>query len=125
MFSTMYTVVDGYTRICIEVLKNSAPDSNIVKNEQKLYLPISVILCVGAVVVLATMMKSFTTFMDLVSIIVFVTSPLIAVLNHKAVFGKTMPEEEKPCTLMKIWSYVGIAFLTLCTLTYIYIKFVQ
>ncbi|NDV19044.1 hypothetical protein GO013_06375 [Pseudodesulfovibrio sp. JC047] len=126
MFSTMYTVVDGYTRIVVELVDNGFPNSTISRKGQgqKAYAIISIILCIAAVLVLATMMQSFATFMDLTSVIVFVTSPLIAILNHMAVFGRRMPVAQRPGPGMKLWSYVGIAFFSIVTLIYVYVKFI-
>ncbi len=123
MFSTTYTVLDGYIRVFSEILVNAAPQRSWVNDRTKLYNVIGVLLCVGAVLVIALMMKSLAMFMDLTSIIVFLTSPVFAILNHLSVFGRRMPEDQRPSGLMKLWSYLGIVALAAMTLIYIYIKF--
>lgn len=123
MFSTTYTVLDGYIRVYSEIITKAAPKASITSNPKMLYNIIGVVLSAGAIFVLAMLMKSFAMFMDMTSIIVFVTSPVFAILNHRSVFGNRMPEDHRPSNVMKIWSYIGIASLIVLTLIYIKVKF--
>ncbi|WP_272700908.1 NRAMP family divalent metal transporter [Desulfovibrio sp. Fe33] len=118
MFSTLYSVVDGYARIVLEVINYGLPQKKSSRSTKTIYTATGIVLCSGAVVILATMMKSFSTFMDLASTIVFITSPILAILNHRAVFGSTFPKESQPNSFMKAWSIAGILFLAALTVAY-------
>jgi Mn2+/Fe2+ NRAMP family transporter len=127
MFSTLYTVVDGMTRIVIAIGKESFPDwldnPDTSPDNSNLYNTVILLLCLAALLILATLLKSFATFMDMTSILVFVVSPLIAWLNHRAIWGAQIPIEMRPGTGMRIWSIAGIAVLGLLTITYFYVRF--
>lgn len=48
------------------------------------------------ILVLFTLLSDFTALMDLATSLAFVAAPVIAVLNHVAVTGPTMPAEARP-----------------------------
>lgn len=124
MFSTLYTVVDGMTRIAIAIGEESFPGWPPANpDNSRVYNTVILVLCLAALLILATLLRSFATFMDMTSILVFVVSPLIAWLNHRAIWGTQIPLEMRPGTLMRIWSLTGIAVLSLLTLIYFYVRF--
>jgi len=131
MFSTLYTVVDGMTRIVIAIgqesfegwKENTGKNPNNRPDTSRLYNTVLLGLCLAALLILATLLRSFSTFMDMTSILVFVVSPLIAWLNHRAIWGAQIPIEKQPGTGMRIWSMLGIAVLGLLTITYFYVRF--
>jgi uncharacterized membrane protein required for colicin V production len=49
----------------------------------------------------------------------FVTAPVLAYLNYRVITNKLIPKIYQPAPYLKIWSLIGIFFLTLFTLFYI------
>jgi Mn2+/Fe2+ NRAMP family transporter len=122
MLSTLFTVVDGMTRIVVGIAEAGFSKPEAPVNKAKLYNKVIVSLCVIAVLILATMMKSFATFIDITSVIVFVISPILAYLNHRAMWSDRVPVELQPSPIMKAWSLGAAGLLMLLTLVYFYFR---
>ena len=118
MYSTLLTVMDGYARN-VEILLKYSPARN-VKNPFGIGVFTVTIL---AALVILVFMSSFTTFIDLVGILVFVLAPIFAILNHKAVFGRDIALKQQPSSLMKLGSWCGIIVMSLVALSYLYLRF--
>ena len=123
MLSTLFTVVDGMTRVVVAIGEESVPEKVASLGSDRLYTIVILLLCVASVLVLATMLKSFATFMDMTAVLVFIISPILAILNHRAMWSDRVPIEYQPGAFMKIWSLLGIALLMLLTVTYLYFRF--
>jgi len=115
MLSTLIAVVDGMTRVAVGITESVSR-----KPSQKLYNLYLGVLTLLAVLTLATMLKSFTIFINITSVIVFVVSPILAFLNHRAMWSNRVPKDLQPGVVLKYWSISGIVFLILITLTYLY-----
>lgn len=115
MLSTTLTCLDASPR----VLASSMSLIGKSKNEKKNYMFWLVSLVVGTVIILAFFLTNMKTLVDFATIIAFVTSPIIAILNLLVVTGKTMPEENKPGRLLKSISYLGIAYFILFTVYFL------
>jgi len=120
MFSTVYSVLDGMTRITSAIIIHGIPESKVPKDRAKLYNVICIGLSVASVLLLATAMESFAMFMDLTCVVTFIISPVLAILNHRSVFSDNVPVEMQPGLLMRWWSLIGITVLTLLSLVYLY-----
>ncbi|MEK9985021.1 MAG: hypothetical protein VW879_09775, partial [Opitutae bacterium] len=121
MYSTTITVIDGMTRILAEI----SQDTLLVNvGERKRYLVLMTALCILAMAVIAMFLKNFATFMDMVSILVFVISPVIAVLNHRAIFHGGLPSDSQPSDLIRYWSLFGIIVLSAMSLGYFMVRFI-
>ena len=81
-------------------------------------------MTISGVLVILVFMSSFTTFIDLVGILVFVLAPIFAILNHKAVFGRDIALKYQPSSAMKLGSWMGIIVMSLVALSYLYLRFV-
>jgi len=115
MLSTLIAVVDGMTRVAVGIT-----ESVFKEPSEKLYNIYLGVLTLLAILILATMLKSFTIFINITSVIVFVVSPILAFLNHRAMWSDLVPKDLQPSPVMKYWSISGIVFLILVTLTYLY-----
>ena len=115
MLSTLIAVVDGMTRVAVGIT-----ESVFKEPSEKLYNIYLGVLTLLAILILATMLKSFTIFINITSVIVFVVSPILAFLNHRAMWSDLVPKDLQPSSVMKYWSISGIVFLILVTLTYLY-----
>ncbi|MCB9361054.1 MAG: Nramp family divalent metal transporter [Flavobacteriales bacterium] len=107
MLSTTITCLDASPRVLTEattlVLKNN-------KNERKVYLFWILLLLVGTVIILSFYLTNMKALVDFATVIAFLSSPILAILNYLAITGKTMPKENKPSFFLKILSWMGIAY---------------
>jgi len=122
MFTTLMTVLDGMPRLLSGVLDNLRSNHSPTKHSQVTQLrSVTIVMGVCSILILLFMMKSFTVFIDFVTIVSFLVAPVIAVLNHKVVFGKSVDKNKRPSQLLKNWSYVGIVFLSMMSIAYGYL----
>ncbi|MGB1847286.1 MAG: hypothetical protein ACPHK1_04545, partial [Pseudohongiellaceae bacterium] len=68
------------------------------------------------------LLQSFSAFMDMTSVIVFIIGPFLALLNHQAIYSDEIPEEKQPGQLIRIWSLVSIISLFLLMAIYLYYR---
>ena len=61
---------------------------------------------------------------DVATALAFITAPILAVLNHRAVFAEDIPSEKRPSERMRKYSLVCIALLGLFALLWLYVRFV-
>ncbi len=109
MFSTTLTVLDGYSRtLSVGIplaVGRSLGRSRFLYN---LFLFLLMVLSVLIIVFFVTNMKAL---IDVVTVLAFLTAPLVAILNFRAVQGENMPNEHRPGIGMKVLSWAGIIFL--------------
>ena len=67
-----------------------------------LYRAYVILLVGGAIAVLFFLMSTFRTMLDLGTTVAFLVAPVIAVLNHRAVFGPLIPDDARPGRAMQI-----------------------
>ena len=119
MYSSLLTVMDGYARNVQKLMEHS-PARNVNNSFNIGVLTVTI----SGVLVILVFMSSFTTFIDLVGILVFVLAPIFAILNHKAVFGRDIALKYQPSSAMKLGSWMGIIVMSLVALSYLYLRFV-
>ena len=61
--------------------------------------------------------------LDFGTTVAFLVAPVIAVLNHRAVFGDSVPLESRPGRGMWMWSMIGIVAFISFTVTYFFLMF--
>ena len=122
ILSTLLTILDGYPRIMATVINRL-----YLRQEDDRLMTINLNIMVilngsGALVVLLFLMKTFQSFIDLTAALVFLTGPLFAILNHRAVFGPEMPAQQRPGELLRWWSLSGIVVMIGAAVSYALIK---
>ena len=106
MFSTTITALDASPRAMAKTV-NLLFD----KSYKKAYLFWMLFLSVGSIIILGFFISEMGTMIKIATIVSFLTAPFYAIANLWLVSGKNMPEEWRPSLVLKIWSFVGIAFL--------------
>ncbi len=115
MLSTTITVSDAYPRTVREAIRQLFPHSP----ERRLsYILWMIILMAGSLIVLSQA-KSMRVLVDLANTLSFITAPVLAYLNYRAITNNSIPKEFQPAPYLKIWSVFGIILLTIFTLFYI------
>ncbi len=130
MFSTTLTVVDGFPRaLSVLVARFQGPESaeesamDTAARRRNYWIAL-VVLGVGSVVVLVWMLKSLKAMVDLATTLSFLTAPVLAWLNHRAVHSAEIPAEHRPGRGLAAMSIAGIFFLGAFALYYIHMRFI-
>ena len=122
MLSTTLTVTDGMTRMAVAIGAETSPNENWSSNSR--YGIVLMILCFSALLVIQLLLSSFTRFMDMTSVIVFLIGPFLAWLNHNAIFSDEIEKEKQPSKIIRIWSIVSIVSLFALMAVYVYFRLV-
>ncbi|MCA9659778.1 MAG: divalent metal cation transporter [Myxococcales bacterium] len=127
MFSTVLSVVDGFPRALSGLLQRfraaeiphhpelQAPTST------RTYNLILLLVAVGALGLVAFLEGQLKVLVGLATSLSFLTAPVFAILNHRAVQSRAMPLECRPRRWMIRYSLVGIAFQVLFAVYFLWI----
>ena len=125
MFSTALTVIDGFPRAITTLVsrfkESELPDHPSAINP-KIYWASLVVLAIGSIGIVGFLLKSLISLVDLATILSFLTAPVLAWLNHRAILGKEMPEEHRPGRGMIAYSWAGIVFSGLFALYFLWVR---
>jgi Mn2+/Fe2+ NRAMP family transporter len=128
MFGTCIAVFDGYARAMSETIKllfqekkqRKSKEGNKSKN---LYRIILLIISIGAFALIARFhqdKEGFGKLVNLATSVSFIIAPIIAVFNLLLVGVKYVGAEYTPPIWIKILAYLGIVFLSLFTILFIF-----
>lgn len=121
MFSTTITCLDAFPRVLTHTIQILVPRTKTYR--KRLYWPTLLTVAVGSVLLLSQFAQRMTAMIDLATILSFLVAPILAIINYKVITGPWMPESARPGTIMKNLSKLGILFLTLFSLWYLYRRF--
>ncbi|HUH01027.1 MAG TPA: divalent metal cation transporter [Kofleriaceae bacterium] len=124
MFSTTLTVVDGFPRAIAALIARfasaeEAGAGEAIGRERASYWLALVVMFAGSVVLLRYFLGEFTTLIDVATTISCLTAPLLAMLNHRAIFGAEVDAEHQPGVRMRWFSLVCIGLLALLAVAWI------
>jgi Mn2+/Fe2+ NRAMP family transporter len=120
MFSTTITCLDAYPRVLRRSTEILVPETrNMDKFERKLYWFWLIVVVVGSLLLLGYLSGSMGFMVDLATTISFVTAPVLAILNYRAITDKHVPEQARPKPWLKNYARIGIVFLTAFSIFYI------
>ncbi len=122
MYSTLLALADGFPRLIIGVVEALWPGVGNSYKESNLYIGLYVLLFILIAAVYFLFMSSFTQFIDLVTAIGFIITPIIATFNHVIIFSEDIPQQERPGPILKAWSYTMITIFTAVTFIWIYFQ---
>ncbi len=122
ILSSMFSLLDGCPRTGTRIvtsLRGRAAD--VTAGElNRIYTVLLVIQVIGGMCMVVFFLKSFKAFIDLATSAVFISAPLIAWLNHRAMQAPEVPIEQRPGKVLRIWSILGIVLLAVFALAYIW-----
>lgn len=122
MFSTTLTVTDAYPRSLAAGMKVLLPSLTICqRNLQWIWIAIC---CSTALFLIHAYINHFKQLIDLATTIAFIAGPLFAYLNFKLIRSAHTPHHAKPNKLMNCVSIIGLVFLSLFCLLYLYSLFI-
>ncbi len=126
MFSTTITVLDAYPRVLNSIVQSLFPIWWAkLKDNNRLIILWLLLMIAGALLIIAFAAKSMIQMITVATVLSFLMAPIIAWLNFKVVTDDHMPDEAKPGKFLRILSWIGIIFLVLFSLIYLYWVFVS
>jgi len=119
MFSTTLTVLDAIPRVMTQtVLLLSQPSDQApvqpddhTAGARTWYTVFLVLLILGALSLIGWFSDDLRSLVEVATILSFGTAPFFAIANHTLIFGRHTPAEHQPGWLMRLASYLGMAFL--------------
>ncbi len=127
MFSTTLTVVDGSPRsISAFVARWQGPEVKgeaVGASEGKAYWVSAGVIAVGAIIILSQFLANLKNLVDLATTIALVTAPLLALLNHRAIFSDDLVLEDRPSSAMQTMSWITIGIQAGLAMYYLYLRF--
>jgi Mn2+/Fe2+ NRAMP family transporter len=128
MFSTTLTVLDAFPRVLvvlIDRLQRPEMPGEAVRDfarERGYWLGFSV-LVVGALTLIGLFLSSLTQAVDLATTLSFVTTPILAGFNHRAMHGSEVDESYRPSRAMSVFSLVCVVTLSVFSVFYLWQRF--
>ena len=129
MFSTTLTVLDAFPRVLVVLVDRlftgeEAPGS-AVKDfaRQRGYWIAWSGLVLGSIVLIQFFLKNLTALVDLATTLSFVTTPVLAWFNHRAMHSDEVSEAYRPTTAMTVFSLACVVVLTGFALFYLWHRF--
>ena len=113
MLSTAVTVVDGFPRAIgrsVRVLRRQAPDASRGDETSAYWITMGV-LALATWAVAARFASTLTTLIDFVTIVSFMTAPVLGYLNLRVVLSDAVPPEYRPGTALTRLSWFGLLLL--------------
>ncbi|HNP36520.1 MAG TPA: Nramp family divalent metal transporter [Woeseiaceae bacterium] len=115
MISTLLTLLDGPPRTLAAIIREHG-------STQKTIFALTVVQIAGTTSLLLLFITSFTAFVDFATSTAFLTAPVLAYLNHKAVTSGDVAVELRPGRAMRAWSVLGVVFYTVFFAAYLYYR---
>ncbi len=129
MLSTVLTVVDGFPRALSGLLQRfrsaEVPHHPELQasTSTRTYRLVLLVVAAGSLGLIAFLGGSLKQLVGLATTLSFLTAPVFAVLNHRAVLSRAMPLECRPRRWMIRFSLAGILFQVVFAGYYLWIRF--
>lgn len=133
MLSTSVTVIDAFPRVIASLVvqlrlafapQAAALAANVpLEGDRHVYRVSFAFLCAGALAILVWGMSSFTALVDLATTLSFLTAPLLAFFNHRAIHAPEVPRDQQPGSAMTTFSWASITLQTAFALYFLWFKF--
>jgi len=128
IFSTTLTALDAWPRTLYGVYLSLRGESGVhsqaiarASRHPFYWLSMGGIL-LGATLVLQVLQNSFALLIDIATTVSFLTAPIFAFLNHRAMFAHHIPPANRPGGGLRLWSVIGVILLTGFALGYLWIR---
>jgi Mn2+/Fe2+ NRAMP family transporter len=111
MFSTALTVMDGYPRVIdrtVKVIMIKDPAQTANAPISRPYWIALVAIGFAMTGLLSLFVTSLTQMVDFVTIVAFMTGPILGFLNMKVITSSAVPKEHQPGKAMLAYAYFGL-----------------
>jgi hypothetical protein len=126
MFSTPLTVIDGFPRAVAHLaarFRGPEPEGGDDANAPHMRMAYWIALAViglGGLLIIEEFLSSLKALVIVATVLSFMTSPVLALLNHRAMFGPDVPAPHRPSRGMWRFSVAGIVFLSVVATAFVY-----
>ncbi|MCF7808489.1 MAG: divalent metal cation transporter [Candidatus Marinimicrobia bacterium] len=111
MFSTTLTVTDAFPRVLSRSTEIIFPHKFTGKSASRLYWIWMIVVVSGSLVIIGIFMEGMTLLVDVATTLSFLTAPILAYINYRAVTGEWMPEGTRPGPKVLLLNWVSMIFL--------------
>lgn len=111
MFSTTLTVTDAFPRVLKRSTEIVFPGRYADRDDKSLYWIWMFIVLGGSLIIIGVFMSGMTLLVDLATTLAFLTAPILAYINYRAVTGPWMPQEARPGRKLLLLNWISMAFL--------------
>jgi Mn2+/Fe2+ NRAMP family transporter len=118
LISSLLIVVDLLPRLGTALVQSLYP-VRFGGEQPRLFAAFVVYELLSVYLVIVLLLRSFTGFIDMVTSLGFLAIPIIAWLNHKAVFSGSLPAGLQPSNLLRYWNIAAILLSALVSLAYV------
>ena len=108
MLSTSLTVLDGYSRVMQEGIRELKP--RWVEGPT-FFRVFAALMAVGGLLIIRYFTGHLRSLVDLAMVISFLISPIIALINYRLVTHAGFPQEGRPGRVLKGLAWLGMVFL--------------
>ena len=122
MFSTTLTCLDAYSKVLKPTTGYILPSLS-TKNLNRLGTFWLIVVVAGALLLIFKFSKNMKTMVDIATTLSFVTAPVLAYLNYKAVHLSNVPDDYKPGKFLTRFAQIGIVILGVFSVGYIIWRF--
>lgn len=120
MISTLLASLDACPRVCSSLSDYLYPARQFNRDRQRAFF--MVIQVIGSTLILLLFLKSFKSFIDFATSIAFISAPILAYFNHRAMFSEAVSKELRPGKFLRLWSGGGIIIMFVIAAYYLYTK---
>lgn len=125
MFSTTLAVVDGFPRVLTSLHDRfRGPEDPVAERppaSRAVYWSCLVLIAAGSLLIIEQFRGALKALVDLATTLSFLTAPVLAILNHRAVYGEEMPAAFRPSEPMRLFSKACILVMVVLAAGYLVI----
>ncbi len=122
MFSTTLCCLDAFPRIVKEAFAILVPSKK--QWVDKVYFAWMIVVAGIALLIIGRFINSMKTLIDIATTLSFLAAPILAYINYRTVTDEHMPEDARPPKWLRIFSWMGIFFLTGFSILFIVWRFI-
>jgi len=122
MFSTTLSCLDAFPRIIKEASIIIFPSKK--QWADKVYFGWMMVVVGASLLIIGQFINSMKTLIDIATTLSFLAAPILAYINYRTVTDDHVPEEARPSKRLRIFSWMGMVFLTGFSLLFIVWRFV-
>lgn len=122
MFSTTLTVTDAYPRVMRSAAGLIFDKEKVEKRGSSIYFTSMIVVASVALAIITFLQSGIKTMMDIATTLSFLTTPVLAYINHRVVMSRDMPPEFRPARSMRRLSRTGILFWSVFALFYLGVR---
>lgn len=121
MFSMTLSCFDAFPRIIREASLIMFPSAKI--HADKIYFGWMMVVAAGSLLIIGCFVNSMKILIDVATTMSFLAAPVFAYINYHTVTDAHVPEEVRPSKALRIFSWVGIVFLSGFSILFIVWRF--